>query len=346
MQYRSPESTLPEIPLYDCDEGGAERLLDQAAAGARRLAALAKKSYTPPVVSFLDWRSRQWLEKNDSPYVGEIDNIAARLPGAGVHGLNASYEWACTTGAASPILMRALDWPFEGIGREVVVSRHRSPAGTWLNVTWPGFAGVLTALAPGRFAAAMNQAPLRRRTYIMPIDWLIDRIKVGGSRALPPTHLLRLVFETCSNYAEAVEVLRDTPIALPALFNITGPHGEACLIERQEESAKVIEGNQVMANHWLNRDWPRGRSRGIDSDGRWQALRAATEQGDPGQGFGWLRPPVLNHLTRVAAVMNAATGALSVIGLERRGTTAVPVTQALRLEMPMPARHSPFRSIS
>ncbi len=338
MLYRSPDADLPEIPLIDCGEGGAERLFDMAAAGARRLAAGARRSYTPPVVALLDWRSKQWLAMNDSPYVTEIDRIAERLPGAGVHALNSSYEWACTSAAVAPLVMRALDWPFDGMGREVVVSRHRSPAGSWLNVTWPGFVGVLTALAPGRFAAALNQAPLRRRTYIMPVDWLIDRIKVGRTRAVPPTHLLRLVFETCSNFDEAVAVLRDTPIALPALFAVASADGFACIIERQEESAVVIEGNEVMANHWLNDEWRRGRARGIDSPGRWQSLRASAEQSDLGQGFGWLRPPVLNRLTRVAAVMNAATGALSVIGLERKGTTAMPVTKTLRVDMPVPPR--------
>src|SRR5262249_17441296 len=159
--------------------------------------------------------------------------IAERLPGAGVHALNLSYEWACTTAAVSPLVVRALDWPFNGMGQEVVVGRHRSPAGSWLNVTWPGFVGVLTALAPGRFAAALNEAPLRRRTYILPVDWLIDRIKVGRTRAIPSTHLLRLVFETCSTFDEAVSVLRDTPIALPAMFAIAGADGRACIIERQ-----------------------------------------------------------------------------------------------------------------
>jgi hypothetical protein len=57
-----------------------------------------------------------------------------------------------------------------------------------------------------------------------------------------------------------------------------------------------------------------------------------------GQGFGWLRPPALNRLTRLAAVMNAANGALSVIGLEGKGTTAVPVTKTLRIDMPVPPK--------
>jgi hypothetical protein len=100
----------------------------------------------------------------------------------------------------------------------------------------------------------------------------------------------------------------------------------------------VIEGNEVMANHWLNGQWPRGRARGVDSQGRWQSLRASALQSDLSHGFSWLRPPVLNHRTRVATVMNAASGALSVIGLERKGPIAMPVTKALRVDMPVPLR--------
>ena len=338
MRYRGPDALLPEIPIIDCDEGGAQLLFDLSPIGAKRLAEIARRTYTPPVMAWLDWRSRKWARKNDSPYVPEIEHIAERLPGAGVHALNLSYEWACTTAAVAPAMMRALDWRLGGMGREIVVARHRSPAGSWLNVTWPGFVGVLTAMAPGRFAAALNQAPLRRRTYLLPIDWAIDRLKVNGTRAVPPTHLLRLVFETCSNFDEAVEVLRDTPIALPASFAISGANGEACVIERQEESAFVFEGNEVMANHWLNSQWKRGRSRGIDSEGRWRALRDFAQKADAGEGFGWLRPPVLNRLTCLAAVMNAATGALSVVGLEAKGTTAMPVTKTLQVSMPVPAK--------
>ena len=69
MRYRSPDAELPEIPLIDVDEGGAERLFDLTAAGARRLAAIARRSYTAPGVAFLDWRSRRWAERNDSPYM-------------------------------------------------------------------------------------------------------------------------------------------------------------------------------------------------------------------------------------------------------------------------------------
>jgi hypothetical protein len=36
--------------------------------------------------------------------------------------------------------------------------------------------------------------------------------------------------------------------------------------------------------------------------------------------------------------MNAATGALSVVGLGAKGTTAIPVTKTLRTDMPLPVK--------
>jgi hypothetical protein len=36
--------------------------------------------------------------------------------------------------------------------------------------------------------------------------------------------------------------------------------------------------------------------------------------------------------------MNAATGALSVIGLEAKGTIAMPVTKTLRVDLPAPLK--------
>ena len=54
----------------------------------------------------------------------------------------------------------------------VEVARQRGVAGDFLSVTWPGFAGLLTAVAPGRFAASINQAPMRRRTRVRWLLWL------------------------------------------------------------------------------------------------------------------------------------------------------------------------------
>src|SRR5262249_60146289 len=70
---------------------------------------------------------------------------------------------ACDEGGV-PWLARTLDWPFPGLGRYLEVARMRGPAGDFDNIAWPGYVGTLTATAPGRFAASLNQAPMRRRT--------------------------------------------------------------------------------------------------------------------------------------------------------------------------------------
>lgn len=66
--------------------------------------------------SGIDSAARSWLRASGSPYVGELDAIAALLKESGVYMLNTSYEWGCTTLAApSPDgrhahLLRMLDW--------------------------------------------------------------------------------------------------------------------------------------------------------------------------------------------------------------------------------------------
>ena len=117
----------------------------------------------------LDGIARRWLTRSQSPYVEEVRAIAAVLGFPGIWFLNGSYQWSCTALArdedGAPWLARTLDWPFPGLGRFVELVRMRGPAGEFINVTWPGYVGVLTALAPGRFGAAINQGPMRRRSH-------------------------------------------------------------------------------------------------------------------------------------------------------------------------------------
>jgi len=249
--------------------------------------------------------------------------------------LNVSMEWGCTSGGwmtpDGPMLRRVLDWPFPHLGELAVVAEFRGKLGDYHAVTWPGFTGVLHGMAPGRFAGALNQGPLRKVGRGFVGDWLTARIRTKKTLALPPAHLLRRVFETARDYTAAKSLLCLSPIAVPAIFTLTGTRkGEASVIERSEDGYAVKElagGRVCTANHFqtelkdLGKGW---RPRPIDSAGR--LVQALTLSGDD-EAFGWLAPPIANVNSRLAISANAATGMLKVLGLN--GTA--PVTEIFDL---------------
>lgn len=319
---------LPQIPLIDVGIGAPATILDRAdhRAGAERLIASGRRMLTGPGLHAIEYFSRRWAERCESPYLDEIRDACGRLPTGGWF-MNMCYEWGCSTGVATDPagrgmrMLRTLDWPFHGLGREVLVIRHDSGNGPWYNVTWPGYLGAMTVMAPGRFAAAINQAPLRRRPWRpLAIDWLTNRMDVWRTRALPPAHLLRQVCETCPDYAAAKAMLRDTDLALPVFLTLAGIEpGEGCVIERLETRAHVHEAPAAVANHWLTAGLA-GKPRGRDSVGR---LRAMTGHCDcapeDATAMNWVVAPVLNPDTRLAVTANAAAGRLVVQGWEADG---------------------------
>ena len=150
-----------------------------------------------------------------------------------------------------------LDWPFPGLGRHAEVAHLRSAPGDFFSVTWPGYVGALTAMAPGRFGAAVNQAPLLRRTshpYLRPIDVAANAIGTWRLRHIPPDQLLRQTFETCATFADARRHLETIPIARPVIYTLVGCQpGERCVIERTEEEFATSVDETCAANDWLPR---------------------------------------------------------------------------------------------
>ena len=335
------EASLPPIPVHDLGPAGAPALLAVEPERALALLAAGRGRVPASVARLGDRISGRWLARSGTPYMAEVEAMAAALGRPGVLFLNASYEWACTTGVGpSPSgpgnrLLRALDWPLPGLGLHLVAARHQGPAGSWINFTWPGFAGAIQGLAQGRFAAAINQAPMRRQVPVRALDWALGRSRVWRRPALPPAHLLRLAFETCPGYAGARKLLSEAPIALPAIFTLCGPNpGETCVIERTETAARVREGQTAAANHWSGPDGVAAaaqgdRPRGADSHGRETQMRGYLERAQEtgAEGFAWLKPPILNPTTRLAMVAEPAGGALTLRGYEATG----PVTRTLRL---------------
>src|SRR3546814_413305 len=185
-------------------------------------------------------------------------------------------------------------------------------------------------MCPGRFAVAINQAPLMRRgLWPWQIDWLIGRIGVYRSRELPPPHLLRQAVETCRSYDDARRMLAETPVALPVFFALSGTAaGEGCVIERTERRAWIHEVPTAVANHWLTPEL-RGMARGPDNQRRWRLMSGLCRTA--GHGFGWMIDPIHNACTRLAVVQNAATGQLLVRGWEQDGVATEAFDLAARL---------------
>lgn len=333
-------AVLPPIPVVDVREGGLLRHAAQTRDRASSLREACLASFPKaliPVMPALDRAARRWLARSSSPYVQEIAQIADMLGVSGVWLLNSTYEWSCTSFAREeegvPWLARTLDWPFPGLGRYTDVVRMQGPAGEYFNVTWPGYAGVLTAMAPYRFAACLNQAPMWRRTrhpwlrlYDLAANGLNTLLNI---RHMPPEQLLRHAFESCGTYAAAKDMLESTPVARPVIYTLIGCEpGERCVIERTETGSDTREHDTSAANDWVpTRPKWEARMSAVnfmtmsweEAGERCRARRLALAEW-PGRlsycDFDWVQPPVLNPYTRLAIAMNPQRAILRVAGYE------------------------------
>jgi hypothetical protein len=287
---------------------------------------------------------KRWMRRTGSAYADEIEANATALKRPGIWLLHGAYLFGCTAladeTAEGPRLRRTLDWPFPGLGRLVEVVHRRASAGAYLNVTWPGFVGVLTAVAPGRFAASINQAPMRRRNDWAPLlwlDYLLNAVLALRSTALPPEHLLRQAFETCTTFEQAHRLLETTPVARPVLFLLVGcKPGERVVIERDGETARTYWQDTAVANDWQEprSGWrPRCCGEGTPVENNRSRRAALTGWTGRGEGVDWVSGPVLNGCTRVSVEMSPASGRLVVAGWEPDGRIAARATEVTRYDL-------------
>lgn len=310
-------TNLPEIPLFQCGPDFPFATLAAFDAEARALIDGATAGVPLSALRVADRISRRWLVKSGNAHLAEIDAIAESLGRPGAHYLSVNYEWGCTVAVRDtgehPELVRILDWRTPGLGRYVVAADVDGASGRFTTLTWPGYTGVLQAMAPGRFAAAINQAPMPRRGGgFMPLDWLANKVDVWRSREATPAHVLRNVFEQETTFAEARRRLIETPLASPAIFSLVGCRaGELCIIERTEGAAHVHDGERATANAWQAPAWS-GRPRGAENSRRVRQLSVLPA--GTTDDFDWLKAPVLNLTTRLAAVFGPATGRIRAQG--------------------------------
>jgi hypothetical protein len=320
---------LADIPVLDCDRDFPLQTLTAHLDRAHDLMDLATARVPPSALRQLDRVSRAWLVKWNNAHLPEIDAVAEVLGRPGAYFFSVNYEWGCTCRVAPASdqkraeLIRILDWKTPGLGKNVLAARVNAPAGRYVTLTWPGYTGVLSALAPGRFAVALNQAPMRKAAGFYYLDWAANRVRVWSMPHPTPAHVLRSVCDEAVSFEDAVGRLTSEPLSTPAIFSIAGvSRSETAVIERTETEARVHRGSQVAANHWQAAGWY-GHPRGGDSKGRAGMLSRVNT--DLGSDFSWLKPPVLNPRTRLAMVADALAGRLKAQGFEREAPATAPL---------------------
>ena len=321
------------IPLIDLRASDPRQLVRDYPEQAKELINASRKTLgllseliSAALLPSGDRVSRDWLMRTKNPYFEEIKYYADHLGLSGIYALNICFEWGCTSAVYAkedgPTLTRVLDWIFPKLGENIIVAHQHGSAGNFYNVTWPGVSGMFHGMAPGRFSASLNQAPMRRHRLTYIGDWIKNRQQVFKTTALPPAHLLRKAFEETQSYEEAKKLLSTTPVALPVIYILAGTRqGEGCVIERTENdyALRPIDKDRVCASNQfdtrlnlLGHGW---RPRPINSAGRVNQARTLPLSTIDEQ-FSWFKPPIANSHTRLVMKACAASGTLSVLGTE------------------------------
>ena len=140
---------------------------------------------------------------------------------------------------------------------------------------------------------------------------------------MPPSFLLRRVFEECKDFDTAVAMLEKVPICFPAIFSIVGiKDGEFAIIERTETDRKTHKRQTAVTNHWLNSDFD-GKPIGYKSQDRLVAVKSRMSEGV--DQWDWLHPPVLNPTTRIAMDLNPKTARMRIIGYDGLEPITIPL---------------------
>ena len=351
---------MRRIPFLDVRETGFDRVVHAYPGLAKELLKASRRvlgSVSDTAFRLLlpsgDRLSYQWLLRTNNPYLAEIRHVAETLHVPGVYAFNLCFEWGCTSGVfapdGDPRLVRVLDWPFPRLGEHLIVVRQAGVAGEFYNVTWPGVIGVFQGMAPGRFAASLNQAPMQRHRMTYAGDWFRNRQAVFRSTGLPPAHLLRKAFEEAADFDQAKEMLARTPVAVPVIYTLAGVgRDEGCVIERTERDhaiRPIVQDRVCAANHFeshlyrIGRGW---RPRPIDSHGRVRMARALPISSVDDR-FAWFQPPIANAHTRLVLWAHPGSGHLRAFGTEgaRRVTEVFDLTDTLAVN---PANAIPLPS--
>jgi hypothetical protein len=113
-------------PLTTADPAAVRALRDTIFGSFRPMAV--------PALPLADRSARLWLARSTSPYLAELDAIAAHTRTAGTYAINLSYEYGCTTLARADAPGLAPTCAVPLIGRSAVSA---APPSWRTAVDWP-----------------------------------------------------------------------------------------------------------------------------------------------------------------------------------------------------------------
>lgn len=193
-------------------------------------------------------------------YWDEVQSVAtqASVPADVMLFCNAYYDMVsaltgCTAFAvdtpSGPLHARNLDWWTENrlLSETSLACRFTgAPAGEFIAIGWPGYLGVLSGMAPGRFAITLNAVLSEEAAQI----------------ALPVSFLIRQTFEEAETFAAAVERLSQAVIPGNCLLLVSGiAPGEMLVIERTPTRHAIRHATRhagasrvIVANEYLKLD--------------------------------------------------------------------------------------------
>jgi hypothetical protein len=151
--------------------------------------------------------------------VGEAEALLANLYYDAIKQLFSCTAFAIDTDDG-PLHARNLDWGTinQLLSRHtLIINFRRRDEVLYRAVGWPGFAGVLSGMAPGRFAVTLNAVLSEEPPQLAP----------------PVAFLIRELLENAAGFDEAVDTLASAPIPCDCLLLVTGPRsGQMAVIER------------------------------------------------------------------------------------------------------------------
>lgn len=262
-----------------------------------------------------------------------------KVIGTGVFAANFSFEWAgCTTRAfdtaQGPVLVRTFDWYIKELQGKVIASTTTSEdqKGSCVQFGFLGLSGVVQAVVPGKFAIAINQAPVQRYVtklidspFTRKIDTFISTSLAITRRGTPPLLLARKICDEARKnpsfgYNQALKMIETTGLTHSVIFTLVGvKEGQFEIVERSPTKAARIpkrKDGSVAANNASQTGLIDGRPRG--PSGRIEAICATHPQDLQNADLPALRrtleqAPTLNDETVLAMATCPGTGGIDAV---------------------------------